>query len=217
MMEVIKILGYSIVTLALIFTSEQIRKSGKTYPEFTRKLSHISAGLLGISFYYIFNAWWAVLVYTAAFSILLTVAYHQKALHSIHGVERETWGAQIFPISVGLCFAAQYWLKIPEAYCPAILTLTFADPAASAVGRRWPIVKYNFLGSNKSIAGSTAFFMAALTVSIVFNSFFSNQLIPFNTLVLACVVATIMEATVGRGFDNIAVPASYLLVYYVAS
>jgi len=215
MMEVVKILGYSIVTLALIFTSEQIRKSGKTYPEFTRKLSHISAGLLGISFFYIFYAWWAVLVYTGAFSILLAIAYYQKSLHSIHGVDRETWGAQIFPISVGLCFAAQSLLEIPEVYCPAILTLTFADPAASAIGRRWPILKYKFMGSNKSLAGSAAFFMTALIVSFVYNFSFSDYSILGDKIVLACAVATFMEATVGRGFDNIAVPASYILVYYL--
>jgi phytol kinase len=214
-MEILKIIGYSIVTLALIFVSEQIRKSGKVQPEFTRKLSHISAGLLGISFFFIFKEWWAVLVYTGAFSVLLTVAYYKKHLHSIHGVERKTWGAQIFPISVGITYAAQAWLNVPQIYCPAILTLTFADPAASIVGTRWPILKYKLWKSNKSLSGSTSFFLVAFFVSYAFNILFQAQTIPLDILIIACLTATFMEAVIGWGFDNFAIPMSYIIVYYI--
>ncbi|MFY8035324.1 MAG: diacylglycerol/polyprenol kinase family protein [Flexibacteraceae bacterium] len=214
-MEILKILGYSIVTLGLLFTSELIRKSGKTQPEFTRKLSHISAGLLGVSFFFIYSEWWAVLVYTGVFSVLLTVAYYYKHLNSIHGVERKTWGAQLFPISVGLCFTAQSILKVPEIYCPAILTLTFADPAASIIGSRWPVFKYKLWKSNKSIGGSASFFLVALLVSSIFNMFFTQQPISLDVLIIACITATFMEAAIGWGFDNFVVPASYILVYFL--
>ena len=91
------------------------------------------------------------------------------------------------------------------------MVLAICDPIAALTGKRWPIGRYKIGKENKTLMGTSMFFVSAFTIVIVF-------LIPeYGTekrILIAFSIAFISaasEALSRKGYDNITIPASVLL------
>lgn len=91
--------------------------------------------------------------------------------------------------------------------CAAILVLAFGDPAASAVGFRWPLHRF---ANDKSLGGSLAFIAAAAAVLAIF--FAITATLPASTwLPLALIMPLIgmaAETFNGKIDDNFLIPVA---------
>ncbi len=95
-----------------------------------------------------------------------------------------------------------------------ILILAICDPLAALFGKKWPVMPYKTFGYSKTGVGSLAFFSSAFCLSFLLLLFFKPSL-PFGVLLVSLQVATVTtlaEAITHKGFDNLTIPLSALLV-----
>ena len=83
--------------LALFVTGELLHRFRGLRVELTRKLSHVGAGLIVLSFPWLLSSPWTVAVLCIAFAGLLAIGKVTGLLSSVHSVERQTGGALLLP------------------------------------------------------------------------------------------------------------------------
>jgi phytol kinase len=130
-------------------------------------------------------------------------------LHSIHGIARVSFGSTMFPFVVCLCFwRFSQTQNLIHFYLP-VLIMSLADPVACLVGKRLPMMK---LFRKKTLGGSLAFFVVALTLTLLLSTFWhgENFEISFTRAILVAFATTVAEALSGRGFDNLTIPLTTL-------
>ena len=185
-------------------------------PELCRKTVHMGMGLVCVTFPWLFQTAWPVAVLAgcaaAALGAVRLAPKLRKQLGGVlGGVERESWGELLFPLSVAFVF----WLAHGQAllFCIPVLTLTLADAMAALIGQRYGLVRYETDSGWKSVEGSTAFFFVAFLSTHV-PLLLCSDLGRLDCLLIAVVMGLIlglMEAIAWRGLDNLFIP----LVSYV--
>src|SRR6266542_4058748 len=134
------IVGVLVVMLALQGGLHFWRAAHPTHAELARKLIHISLGLITLSFPWLFDSVWPVVVVCLAIIAWLVGLRSSTMLRShlggaIHSVARRSLGEIYFPLSVVLLFVLSQ--GDPLLYCVPILILTLADTAAALVGAQY--------------------------------------------------------------------------------
>ena len=206
--------------LGLFATAEILFHFAKIKAELTRKLVHFGTGILTLLFPILLSGHWPVLFLCASFAVILVLSLRFNLLRSINAIDRESVGSIAYPVSVFGCFLMYEFHDHTYIffYMP-ILVLAICDPLAALCGKRWPIGKYKVGSSGKTFLGSFMFFAscAILCGFLLYSSHHYETEMPKVLLaILIAVVATITEAVSGRGYDNITIPASVLLVMKLA-
>lgn len=182
--------------------------------EITRKIVHIVTGLLTLLFPILLKNHWLVLFLCASFAIILILSLRFNFLKSINAIDRESVGAISYPFAVFGCYLAYEYSGYRGVYhyndqaytffYLPILILALCDPIAALIGKRWPIGKIR----NKTLMGSFAFFIVAFALSFIFT----------HSILLSiaiAIISTLAEAISPRGYDNITIPSSVLLVLFL--
>jgi phytol kinase len=201
-----------IILASVMSTLRWVKRRYKPHPEVVRKLLHISMGLTTLTFPWLFEESWPVLL-LAAITIpgllLLRRSGRLKASLGdiINGVNRaESLGEIYFPLAVAGLFVLS--AGDPLRYSISILLLTLADALAALVGVRYGQTQYATTEGYKSIEGSLAFFATAIVSVHVPLRVFSE--ISFADGLLIAVIlgllVTIVEALSWQGLDNLLVP-----------
>ncbi len=187
------------------------------HPELLRKLVHIGMGLVTLSFPWLFDRPWPVMVLAVAAVALLIAVKAPGPLREVLGgvvdsVERPSHGDVYFPVAVALLF----WLAGGDRllFCIPILMLTLGDSIAALVGIRYGRLLFTTGRGRKSFEGSLACFIVTLMVTLV-------PLLRFSyigwvqVLLIALIVAllaTLLEAIAWDGLDNLFVPLGGFLL-----
>jgi dolichol kinase len=129
-------------------------------------------------------------------------------LRSVHGVERPTLGATLFP--VGLAIAAILSWSHPAAYGLGAMTFALADPAAATIGERIPSPRWAVWRGTKSLSGSLAFVSVTLLIGYV-----ASLWAPLGLLAIAAVAVILgaIEGLLGFGLDNLVLPPIAVLAW----
>lgn len=200
--------------LLLFGSAEWLYHRKKVEAEFTRKYVHVATGLIGLLFPILLDSHWLVLFLCASFLLILLASLKFNLLPSINGVKRTTRGSILYPVIVYGCYIAfEYFNNLSFYYIP-ILILAISDPMAALIGRKWPIKTYRTFGQQKSVGGSSAFFVSALVISFLLMQIDTNQDIQGQLLasLVISLSSTLMEAISHKGYDNLSIPASVLSV-----
>lgn len=212
----IRLIGYGLAFLLLFGLADRVRDATGR-PEAGRKLAHVGTGLLSLTFPIAFGRGWPVYLLCGAFLAMLVVSQRWGFWRGINGVERTTYGSVAFPLAV----AALWWLAAridtPALFALPLGVLTFADPAAAAVGQNWPRGRFRVGTSARSVSGSLAFFAVALLSCSVLVWL---GLAPRASAVLVvnlAAVATVTEVVSQRGWDNFWIPVSGAAVVLLAT
>jgi phytol kinase len=122
-------------------------------------------------------------------------------LRSVHGVERPTLGATLFPL--GLAVAATISWSEPAAYGLGAMTFALADPAAATIGGRIRSPRWAVWRGSKSLSGSVAFAGVSVVIGLLAATF-----VPVNpgAIVAVAVFLALVEGSLGFGLDNLALP-----------
>lgn len=187
-------------------------------PEWSRKIAHIVMGGVALTFPWVFDAVWPVLVLSSLALVLMVGLRVFEPLHDVMGralydVDRASYGELCFPISIGVLFLVSG--GDPILFCVPILLLGLADPAAAAIGLRHGQILYTTDEGIKSGEGSAGFFLVAFFCTHV-PLLLGTETGRLETLLIAAIVGllvTSLEAISWRGLDNLFVPiGGYVLL-----
>jgi phytol kinase len=222
-------LGMALVIVTLLVLMGGLRlwqTRGTPQPELIRKLLHIGMGSVTLSFPWLFNEAWPILVLgvlsVGGMLALRLVKGLKSSLGSVvSGVERVSLGEIYFPLAVGILFLL-YLHEDPDQparrqvlYCVPLLLLTLADAVAALIGVNYGKWHYTTSDGRKSTEGSLAFFLCAFFCVHV-PLLLATDTGRLETLLIALLIAwlaTMFEAISWAGLDNLALPLiSYLLL-----
>ena len=203
---------------ALLAGLRRYRTVAEVDPEWTRKIVHIVMGAVTLTFPWVFEAVWPVVLLSSLALVLMVSLRVSETLHeamgqALYGVDRASYGELCFPIAIGLLFVLSG--GDPVLFCVPILLLGLADPAAAAIGLRHGRVLYTTDDGIKSGEGSAGFFLVAffcVHVPLLLGTDTGRA----ETLLIATIVGllvTSLEAISWRGLDNLFVPVGgYVLL-----
>jgi phytol kinase len=215
------------------------RRLGDPHPELLRKLLHVGMGLTTLSFPWLFDDSWPVLVLGALSVLLLLGMRLFPGLKAgvgqvVGGVARFSLGEIYFPLAVAVLWLLYvHGAPDPTSISPVqktgsgrrlllylipVLLLTVSDALAALVGVRYGSHPYVTLEGTKSHEGSVAFFLSAFLCVHLPLLLVGDRGRPETVLIalLLALVATMFEAIAWAGLDNLVLPlvAHLLLVLY---
>lgn len=216
-MNINDLLWMGVITFGLLVVltaAELIKKYTKLNPEIPRKTVHLFSGLLALPMPYIFQSIFPVLILTGGFLIVLVISARTKMLSSIHGVERVSAGAFLYPLILFLLFLLSK--EQPLFFVIPVLILLLSDSLAAIVGKYYGQMKYTVSGGGRTLEGSSVFFIVTfIAVHIIL--LLSNVTTRVDSLLIAVLIAILVtgiEAISYGGWDNMFVPiGSYFFIH----
>jgi phytol kinase len=174
--------------------------------ETTRKVTHLGAGAIVMTFPWLFSHTPTLVALALAFAGILVGGRVTGLLGSIHDVERSTGGAYYYPFAV-----LGAWILSggePLRFCVPLAVMAVADAGAAIVGQRAGETTYQVMDGRRSVEGSLAFFGLAFAVVLIGCTAAHRPTFPAILLVTLVVASltTAVEAVSVRGSDNLAVP-----------
>lgn len=191
---------------ALFVVAEVVFRLWSIPVEYTRKGTHVGAGIIVFCFPWLLHHTLTVAVLAVSFGGILLGGRITGLLSSIHNVERRTSGAYYYPLAV-----LGVWLLShgdPLLFCVPLAIMAIADTGAAIVGQRSGETTYAVMDGTRSAEGSMAFFGLAFSIVLVASAVAGRPGWPA-TLLVALVVAaltTAIEAVSVRGSDNVGIP-----------
>lgn len=205
------------ITFLLIFNELVYRRLGLK-GEITRKFAHFTGTLSTITFPYLFESHWYVLILGVIFFIVLFISRNHTYLKSIHDIDRKSLGSYLLPVAIYLTFLVSELLDNQFLFILPILVLAICDPIAGILGIN--LQQYNHKIKlfnwklNKTWLGSLSFFVSCLIISVI-AFYFNQEGFTFKALWLSLIIATVSTLTEmlsWRGTDNLVIPMSVLAV-----
>jgi len=195
------------------------------HPELLRKCLHVGMGLVAISFPWLFDESWPVLVLGAISLVGMAAMRTVKTLSTsvgmvVSSVGRVSLGEIYFPVAIAVQWHLYLYAVAPDEYrvllyCIPLLLLTLADAAAALVGVNYGNQQYETSEGMKSAEGSLAFFLCAF-LCVHIPLLLGSDVGRAETLVIAlllALVAMLFEAIAWAGLDNLILPlVGYLLL-----
>jgi phytol kinase len=208
------LVGLSFLWIALVIAvGELIRRCGRQPPDLTRKLIHVGVGFWALPTALLFQSFWWAAFCPLVFVGLNALSYRFRLMEVIEEEGRGTPGTIYFPLSFALLILAFWPLGSRAASVAGLFAMGFGDAAASIVGRRWGRHRYRVGEAAKSLEGTAAMFVVSF-VSILLGTWALLPEPAWLASLGAAVVAAGMEAPVGRGVDNLTVPAAAGVVFW---
>ena len=154
--------------------------------EITRKLAHISSGLLGLllpRFFPVYEAVWPMITLWICFSGFLYFTYQRKLLTAINGIDRKTVGAYIMPTTLTSLWLFNRLLFQKTGhnefvfYDLPLLVLTFGDSLAAFIGSKYGRTKI-YPHSQKTWVGFVTILFVTFSISVFYLHFISLSPLP---------------------------------------
>lgn len=214
----LKITASIIGLVVLLLGVRAVSKRMGIDPEWQRKLLHIGLGLFSLSFPFLFQHVWEVLILClASAAVMLCIrfvpALRQSVGRSLYDVNRSSLGELLFAVTIVLLF----WLSKDNliTYLIPMLILTVSDAAAAIIGVQYGRNTYDIEQGTKSWQGTAAFALFTFSLSV----FLLDQLsdLPVQHCIIIAVIlawlGALVEAVSWHGIDNLVVPLGlYLLL-----
>lgn len=190
--------------LALFCSAELLALRTVLTAELSRKMVHVAAGILAAALP-IAMPFPEIALLAALFVPFMVVSRRLGLFPAIHGVERSTLGEAYFPAGIA---AAALLFPDPLHYVYGVLVMAVSDALAGLVGARYGKRGYRLLMAPKTYLGSAVFCLASAALASVALALTGFGLVPAIVLAFAVAgVVTVVEAILGGGLDNVALPA----------
>ncbi len=227
---------YSLILFGGMLFGEFLYRVVKLNTEWTRKVIHVSSGIVSLSYPFFINTHWIVLAITINFTIILYTSKKMGWFQSIFSVGRKSYGELFFVWSTWFLFVLYQYTGDVNFYYLSFAPVVFADPAAALIGKSFPFKKYTVFGNTKSYGGSFSFFIITFALTFFFvtsdisniaintipSSLHSNlhlltstQAIPLS--IGLALLLTLTEAISSKGLDNLTIPIASVVFILVNS
>lgn len=206
----------SFVYIGLVIISAKLfEKKGK---EASRKFIHIMLGNWWIIAMLFFNNVWFAAFGPAVFVVVNYISYKKDLIKVMEREEQDGFGTVYYALSLLILSIVSFGIyKNPILGLIPTLVMAYGDGLAAIIGKRTRSKKYKLSDTKKSFAGSLTMFLISFLLiggylAFVYgNAFWSGTHWPLISAMMAFVV-TGVEAVSGKGWDNITVPISTLLL-----
>jgi len=208
---------YSVILFAGMLFGEFLYNVLKLNSEWTRKVIHVSSGIVSLSYPSFIDTHWIVLAITINFTIILYASKKMGWFQSIFSVGRKSYGELFFVWSTWFLFLISQTTGEWSIYYLAFSPVVFADPAAALIGKPFPFKKYTVFGNTKSFGGSFSFFIITFLLTFFFLNYTGHT---ENLIILSlghAFLLTIVEAISSKGLDNLTIPIASVLFLYATS
>ncbi len=205
-MKLIIVIAIFITLFGLV---EMLQRRAKVEHALTRKIAHISSGLITFFLPNFLNAQ-QIIVLAIIFTVLLGISKYFGLLSSIHKINRRTLGEVYFPLGVGI--SAFFFLPNDIlAFQFGILVLAFADALAGIIGDTLEKHQIPLLENGKSLEGSATFFLTTFFIGFFISSKLQTSF-SITTMLTVATFVTVIESILVFGLDNLLLPltASYI-------
>lgn len=209
-------LAFLLGIVLLLVVNELIYRRLKVQGELTRKLAHFTATISTLSFPFLFSSHWYVLFLAVFFFLILLISKKGTKLNSINDIERESAGSYLLTIAIYITFLFADLMESRLLFNLPILILAISDPIAGITGQgvKTGNRKIAVLGmrTEKTIAGSMAFFITSLIICII-TLFFYTTVLDTRVLILSLLIALVstnVELLSQKGIDNLTVPLAVI-------
>lgn len=218
--EWLTLVGVTGGLLLFIAVAEIVRKFQHFSAEFTRKLVHISVGVLIFFAPTLFSYSLPAIVLAVTFIVVNYAAIRLGLFKSMHDTGRKSYGTVYYPLAF-LLLVVFLWYSDPVVISASMLVLALADAAAAIVGEnvKHPH-RYNLSGDGKTVQGSTAMFVTTFAAVLASVAFLSKgervELLELAAVAfVASATATAWEAISSKGLDNLTIPLSVALTLFI--
>lgn len=191
---------------ALFASAEALRRRGVSTAA-TRRYTH-AAGATIASLLPAFLSLAEYLGVALVVAAVLSWTRTRGKLRSVHGVERPTLGAALFPL--GLALAAVIGWEQPAAYGLGAMTFALADPAAAMIGDRVRSPRWAVWRGTKSLGGSLTFVGVTLLIGVLAAA---GWPVGVGAILAAAIFLALVEGSLGFGLDNLALPPLAVLTW----
>jgi phytol kinase len=182
--------------------------------EYTRKFLHLTCGLICLPLAWLIKNPQTMVLLGVGFLGILTMTKRYGLLLCMHGVERESHGAALYPVSVLITFLIAYTTGHPEFYFVSLLVLAMSDSAASLVGMSYGRHQFLVEDGRRSLEGSVVFFLTTFTIVHV-SLVLLTDLGSVECMLCAVYVAglvTCIELLSLSGADNLLIPIGTMAI-----
>ncbi|MDR4988721.1 MAG: hypothetical protein RG741_07800 [Bacteroidales bacterium] len=216
--ELLYTILFTIAFAVILATGEVLHHVLKVRSEFTRKFSHSAASILSLTFPWVYESYEYVLVMGVLFFFILLTAKYKDLLKSIDDVTRKTHGGILLPIAIAGTFTIAHFMDDVKFFIIPIMLLGVSDSLAGITGILYgkklrKIIIYGW-HLKKTYIGSTVFLLTALAICLYALHWLTGYLSP-KMLLASFLVATgaaLAELLSSKGFDNITVPLTALII-----
>lgn len=206
------------VLLAMLAGIHALRSRFQLPAELSRKAAHVGLGLATLSFPFLFDSVWPVVLFGLATVAALAAMRWVPAVARlsggmVHGVARRSGGEFYFPVAAAALFVVTK--GDPILFGVPVLTLALADAVAALVGVYYGRIRYQTGEAPKSLEGSVAFFIVAFLTThiplLLMTGIGRIESVLIGTMF--GILVMLLEAISRRGADNLWIPfGGYLLL-----
>lgn len=205
-----------VLIFIVIGISTFLQKKNILGEEGARKFIHIGVSnwwILAMFFFTGDQALWFAMIAPVTFIILNYYSYRHNLLKAMERGGKGNLGTVYFPISLLILVIFTFGIvKNPIIGAVGILIMGYGDGFAAVIGKAYGKHKIAF---GKSIEGSITMFIASFIVtfmvSIMIQSINSAVILAMGVAALA----TVVELVTPKGLDNLTVPLSTSLFFYL--
>ena len=206
----------SFVYIALVIVCAKLfERKGK---EVSRKFIHIMLGNWWIIAMIFFDNVWFASFGPALFVIINYISYKKNLIKVMEREQQDGFGTVYYALSLLILSIISFGIyKDPALGLIPTLVMAYGDGFAAIVGKHLKSKRYKLSDTKKSFAGSLTMFLISLILIggyLIFvnnNEFWTSTHWPLISIMMAFMV-TAVEAFSGKGWDNITVPISTVLL-----
>lgn len=200
---------------AVIGVAEGLRRARGYDSSFTRKVIHISVGMLSWALPFLFDSPWPFVLACLAFAVLNLLDWRYGFFASMASRHRNNLGTVYFPLAAAIV-AIIFWDQ-PPLMVAALMPLTWGDGMAPVIGANYGRRTYSVHTSTRTLEGSAAFFVAGfiftwLALWLMPGSPVVTPLQAVLPSLIIMAVTTVIEAVSIWGLDNLTVTAAAVLI-----
>jgi phytol kinase len=210
-------IAYILIITGVLFLLQRVYQIYRISIEYTRKIAHVSIGLISLVFIFLLdNVLLIGLLCAGGFAFLLFTRL-RATLNFVHKVKRRSLGSVIYPMPFIICYIiAVHQNNMIFLYLP-VLTFLLADSAATIVGLQLGGRSYTVFHQVKTLRGSLAFGITTFILTF-FSIWLFMDMNHYTVLLVSFIIALMASAIEGIspfGLDNLTVPLFMVLAIKV--
>lgn len=200
---------------AAIGLAEGLRHRYGYSSDFTRKVIHISVGMMSWLVPFLFDSPWFFVVAALSFAAINLLDWRYGFFAAMVSSDRSNLGTVYFPLAAA-AVVIFFWEQ-PRLLVAALMPLTWGDGLAPVVGRAVGRNGYSIFGSHRTLEGSAGFVLAAslfawLALSLVTGSPAINPAAALLPALVLGFVTALVEAVSTWGLDNVSITVAAVLI-----
>jgi len=204
-----------VYVFTVIGAAEGLRRWRAYSSGFTRKVIHISVGMMSWFLPFLFTSPWPFVLACAAFMVINLLDWRYGFFNAMQSSNRANLGTVYFPLAAAVV-ALVFWEQ-PPLMVAALMPLTWGDGLAPVVGAAFGRRFYTIHTSVRTLEGSAGFFVAGFVFTWLALWLMPGlpDITPLAAVLPSLVimsVTTLIEAVSIWGLDNLTITAAAIII-----